>query len=132
PLGHYTSAEHRELTGIAVLAIRASSTCRHMVFERHNDWNRRGGMAGGVAQLLSPSLLFAGTTMEEVRMPKHRVARLLTLITAVAYGPAMAYPENPFLTPEHPTAQDAIIINASAGPCDTAICICRAGGNAQW
>ncbi|WP_395682099.1 hypothetical protein [Dokdonella sp.] len=30
----------------------------------------------------------------------------------------MAYPENAFLTPEHPMAGDTIVFNALSGPCD--------------
>ncbi len=56
--------------------------------------------------------------LEEVRTSTHRVARLLTLIAALACGPAMAYPENPFLTPEHPTAGESIVFNVHSGPCD--------------
>lgn len=51
-------------------------------------------------------------------MPTHRIAALLALIVAFASDPAMAYPENPFLTPQHPTASDVVVFNAYAGPCD--------------
>lgn len=51
-------------------------------------------------------------------MSGYRFARWLAFSLALASVPAMADPENPFLTPEHPTAEDTIIVNAHAGPCD--------------
>lgn len=47
-----------------------------------------------------------------------RVARWLPFLLGLVTVPARADPENPFLTPEHPTAEDMIIVNAHSGPCD--------------
>jgi hypothetical protein len=51
-------------------------------------------------------------------MSGYRVAGWLALLLGLTSVPATADPENPFLTPEHPTVGDTIIVNAYAGPCD--------------
>jgi hypothetical protein len=51
-------------------------------------------------------------------MSGNQVARWLALILGLFSIPGMADPENPFLTPGHPTAEDTIVVNAHAGPCD--------------
>jgi len=52
-------------------------------------------------------------------MPANRIAALLTLMSALVCGSSGPYPENPFLMSDDPTAQDAIVLNASAGPRDS-------------
>lgn len=51
-------------------------------------------------------------------MSRYRVVQWSALSLALVSVPAMADPEYPFLTPEHPTADDVIVVNAYAGPCD--------------
>lgn len=51
-------------------------------------------------------------------MSGYGVARWLKFLLALVCVPAMADPENPFLTPENPTTEDVIVVNASAGPCE--------------
>ena len=51
-------------------------------------------------------------------MSGYRVARWLALVLGLFSVPCLADPENPFLTPDHPTAGDTIVVNAYAGPCD--------------
>jgi hypothetical protein len=51
-------------------------------------------------------------------MSGHRVAGWLALLLGLTSVPATADPENPILTPEHPTAEDVIAVNAYVGPCD--------------
>ncbi len=51
-------------------------------------------------------------------MSRLRVGRWLAFLLGVLSAPAMADPENPFLTPENPTAQDTVFVNVHAGPCD--------------
>jgi hypothetical protein len=42
----------------------------------------------------------------------------LAFLLGMLSAPAMADPENPFLTPEHPTVEDTIFVSAYVGPCD--------------
>lgn len=51
-------------------------------------------------------------------MSTHRIAQWLAFSLALISAPALADPENPFLTPKNPTAEDVIVVNASAGPCE--------------
>ena len=59
-----------------------------------------------------------GTFVKKMWMAKHRFAGPLIAMAAMMCGPALAYPVNPFFTPEDPTTNDAIVFNAYAGPCD--------------